>query len=183
MAILEGKAEAKFFEYGEVSVDLHDNVGRKASLHVCMPCCLMQAVTPVLLGAGFIDKYEIRSPLVVWIPSLPLERFRDEVSDSEPEASQKAFIYTSDVAKSNLDLFSSMSHILKDPSDMVPLLPMGTYVTFQYQCKTDSLGEVLIKLMGVPISGIPEFQFALATVLAFLLKKEGPPVNSLPKRQ
>lgn len=172
--------EARFFEYGEVLVGLHDGVGKTASLQVCMPCCLMHACTPVLLGAGIIDRYEIRLPLAVWIPKMSDGRFLPEVVDVEPGMSAKVLAASSDVVKTTLDLFVQLSKLLQNPSDAVPILPLGTYVKFQYRCRTDALADVLTKLDGMQVHGVPEFRFAMASVLAFLLVKEGAMVTALP---
>lgn len=168
-----GASFARFFEYGEVSVQAHDPRGNMASLKVCMPCCLMQTLTPALLGGGLIDRYEVMLPIAAWVPKSPEERFRPDIFCQAPDIVEAAASHTAKNVKKALELFVQLSQILLDPADAVPILPMGTYVTFQYRCRTDALAGVLSHIESIRVVGVPEFRYALATVFAFLLTQEG----------
>jgi hypothetical protein len=170
---MRGNDSSRFFEFGEITIQAHDPRQKEAALDVCMPACLMQAVTPQLLGAGFIDKYSVRSPLATWLPKITAERFLPDLVEAAPHIPIRVQEQMFQRAKSLLEMFVQLSKALIDPTDAVPLLPLGIYVTFQYRCRTDDLAKVLLGLETMPISGIAEFRFALASVLARLLQEEG----------
>jgi len=173
MILPNGEPYARFFEYGEVSIQSHDPHQRMASLRVQMPCCLMQTVTPALLGAGLIDKYEVMAPFAAWIPELTEDRFKPEVIQISSGIPSIATNQLAKTMKSVLELFTQFFPILKDPSDVIPILPLGTYITFQYRCRVDAMVKVLDHLESIHVAGVAEFRFALATVLAFILTQEG----------
>lgn len=167
------KSNSQFLAHGEVSVKYHDVPSRMVALQICIPSWLMTAATPILLGAGLIDEYEIRSPLSVWFPTIPNDRFIPEYVDISRDLSLRASEQSVALIKAILEWFIQLSKVLKDPTDAVPILPLGIYVTFQYRCRIDAMAEALLKLESLPLAGIPEFRFALAEVLAYLLDSEG----------
>jgi hypothetical protein len=155
-----------FFINGSVKVISEDVVDRNIQFSIVMPACVMQAVTPSLLGAGFIDQYELRKPLSAWIPTIAEEGF---IPNSDPNFSTRANALIRQSVKETLDLFSSVSPHLKFPADMLPILPIGVYVQFKFRCNTDALGLALESMRGA--AGVAEFRFALASVLASVLAR------------
>jgi hypothetical protein len=159
----------RFFEYGEVSVAGHDAKSRQAVLLMCLPCCLMQAVTPALLGAGTIDGYSVMNPVAVWIPQLSDGRFRPEYVGAGEPVSIRANRIMAQRAQETLGTFKSLTPALKDPSDVIPMLPLGTYVQFRYRCDLDGLAQALIEMEKTAVAGVAELCYALAGALARVL--------------
>ena len=160
----------RFFEHGRVSVVGQDSSARQAIFHVCLPCCLMQAVTPLFLGPGSIDQYQITNPVAVWLPSLTDDRFRPEFTGTGANrVSKRANRVLVKKAMEVLQVFSTISPTLADPSDIVPLLPMGTYVEFRYRCDVDGTALMINKMGEIPIAGIPELCYSMAAALAQVL--------------
>jgi hypothetical protein len=155
-----------FFINGSVKVISEDMTSRHIQFSITMPACVMQAVTPLLLGAGFIDQYELRKPLSAWIPSIAEEGF---TSNSDPNFPTRVNALIHQSVKETLDLFSSVSSHLKFPADVLPILPIGIYVQFKFRCSVDALGPILENMGGA--AGVAEFRFALASVLASVLAR------------
>jgi hypothetical protein len=163
----------KFFEYGEVSLEASDVETREASLRICMPVCLIQTVTPVLLGAGIIDSYALRNPIAVWIPTITQDRYKLVTQVKSADLAKRATDEIQKYVKEILDLFVALSTMLENPSDAIPMLPMGTYGTFRYRCTVDHLAHILEQLEDINVAGVPEFRFAMAGALARILSDWG----------
>lgn len=164
-ATVEPAEETKFFEYGEVRLDTIDHVNRHAMLDICMPQNLFQVVTPALLGAGLIDDFRLRDPIAVWLPKIGKERL-GPVANTVDSAEARVNQLIRERVEETLRVFQGVGHLLLTPGDLVPMLPMGTYVTFKFRCKIDSILAVLEHIQKyVMVLGIAEFQWALAAVL------------------
>jgi len=159
--------EATFFEHGFVKLEESDFKSRMASIRCSVPNCLLQAVSPVLLGAGIIDELRVMEPMSVWIPKISMdridERFRPHFTAEEFNVAIKNSV--SDLLKT----FQDLSKIVSNTSDLVPILPMGTYVNFRFRVRVDSIISIMEELQIEKVVGVPEFQWAMASVLAQLL--------------
>ncbi len=169
MTKMEPSDNAKFFEHGCVSIENRDFQNRLVCLRVCMPCCLFQAITPSLLGQGFIDKLSIRSPVSIWLPRLTKERL-NSLGGQIDSIDHHVNLLLKQKAEETLKLFQEISQILNDPSDIIPIVPMGVYIEFQYRCKIDNMLELLASVEKTPVVGVYEFQWALASVLHCILE-------------
>lgn len=165
--------ESKFLQYGLVRCDLFDAPSRQAILHLCIPCYLLQVATPVLLGAGLLDNPKIRQPLAIWVPKFRDERLTPPARLDSGIGSRTTSLVHEWVER-YAQFFVQISAMFMDPTDLVPILPLGTYVEAQYRCSIDSIPELLEKLQAIEIVGIPEFQFALAEVLHRVLTRFSP---------
>jgi hypothetical protein len=161
----------RFFEHGEVLVASADPQTRQAALRICVPCCLMHAVAPLLLGAGLVDNYSVLNPVSVWCPVIPPERFKPELLEKYPSMVQGAEKAVRQKLQELLELFGQMGKMLTYPEDAVPMLPIGTYVEFQYRCRIDDLPDAIIGMESVPVAGVPELRYAMAAALAHVLQK------------
>ena len=161
---------AKFFEYGEVVFEERDFPSRTAAIRICVPNCLFQAVTPALLGAGLIDQFTVRDPIAAWVPMFTDARMIPHASELVDNACAQMNATASMVATSALRAFHSMARLLNNPSDLVPILPLGVYVTLRFRCRIDDIPKVLFGIQGIPVDGVAEFQWALASVLACVLQ-------------
>lgn len=161
----EAAEQSKFFEYGEILLTESDFKTRQASISMCMPCCLFQAVTPSLLGGGLVDGLAVREPVAVWLPQLGPDRISPHIRAHVPDAE----VRINSVLKSHVDellkLFGGAAGVVADPADLVPYLPLGTYVRFRFRCRLDDVPKVLEGVNGTKVVGVPEFQWALAMVL------------------
>jgi hypothetical protein len=129
----------------------------------------MQTITPALLGSGYIDQYELRNPVAVWMPSINLGRYKPELIHQHPSAPDQISLTVRKKIEEVLDIFRELSNVIIDPSDFIPILPMGVYVRFRLRCEIDKMAQVLINLENIPIAGVAEFRFALAEILAEIL--------------
>lgn len=164
MAEITPSEDCKFFEHGSACLELCDSISRQALVRVCMPCSLFQTVTPQLLGNGTIDELRIKNPISFWIPKLTKERFIGQAALVEG-----IDIRTNAAIKEEVErigkIFAHLQDYLIDPSDLVPILPLGTYITFIYRCKIDNVLSLLEGINSIKVVGVHEFQWALATVL------------------
>ena len=161
----EAADEAKFFEYGKVTLVARDFKTRQASLEICMPFSLMHAVSPSLLSTGWIDNFRVRDPVAVWMPQLTRERMNITALKIE-DAHVRANLALSQWSSQVLEVFQKVSQFLSDPSDIITFLPLGTYTTFRFRCRIDEIPKILEGIDNTPVIGIREFQWAMACVLA-----------------
>ena len=157
-----------FFDYGHVNLTLCDSVSRQAMFDICMPCCLFQTVTPHLLNGGYIDDLKIRDPISIWIPKLTVDRFNDAV-----RSVQDIDNLTNNYIKEEIErvgkLYTNLQNYLIDPSDIIPILPLGVYITFFYRCNVDSIPAILEGIESIKVVGIKEFQWSLAVMMRHTL--------------
>lgn len=159
---------SRFFEHGFVEIEGTDAKTRQAALAVQMPCCLFQAIVPSLLGAGFIDNFRISEPLCIWIPKVSKERLSltgAQVDNAVARINTTVEHQMAVIAKT----FAMVAELLTNPADMVPMLPLGTYVALRFRCRVDDIPKVLHGVQATPVDGVAEFQWALACVLAKVL--------------
>src|ERR1700690_4251128 len=161
--------DCKFFEYGEVVLEEHDFSSRQASIRICMPCCLFQAVTPSLLGAGLIDQFKLRDPMAVWVPTFSKERMSSVAEGMIHNSLIRLNMSLKTRVEEVLRTFRICAQMVLNPSDLIPMLPLGTYVNLRFRCEIDKIPNVLIGIQNTPVDGIVEFQWALATVLTYVL--------------
>ena len=162
---------SSFFEYGEISYINFDESTRQAAIKMCMPACLMQTITPALLGAGHIDQYELRNPVATWMPDLNEDYYKPEILKQFPNLGREVNSTVKNKLEEVLKLFQELSQTTVSPSDFIPILPMGTYVKFRLRCQIDEMAKVLLELENTPVAGVAEFRFALAEILADILDR------------
>jgi hypothetical protein len=161
----------QFLQHGKIELILEDQNARQVELRIIMPACVMQAVTPLLLESGLIHEYKMVSPLMAWIPTIAREGFKEDIIQNQSELDSGVNKIAINLAHQILEFFCEASAILKFPTDLVPLLPMGTYIEFQYRCSIDKLAITLEKISESNIAGIPEFRYAMAGILVSILKR------------
>jgi hypothetical protein len=154
---------ARFFSHGEVSVLEEDRASGQVVLSVVLPACVMQAVTPQLLGAGLIDSYELRRPLAAWVPTVEDSGF----STDDPTVCSSVNAGLHAAARASLEAFTAASSSLRFPADALPVLPLGTYVRFRMRCSVDALAVAVGAMQRA--AGVAELKHAFARVVAALL--------------
>lgn len=159
----------KFFEYGEVVLGEYDFDSRQASIQICIPCCLFQAIIPTLLGAGIIDQFKLREPMAVWVPTFSKERMSSNANNLVDNALVRLNAGLKIKAKEVVKTFQACAELVLNPSDLIPILPLGIYVNLRFRCEIDKIPNVLIGVQNIQVDGIAEFQWALATVLTQVL--------------
>jgi hypothetical protein len=163
----EPSENSRFFGHGYVILEAKDFKTRQASLEICLPHTLLQAITPSLLGSGWVDRLKVKEPISVWIPQLTAERMNNAAAGIDvPHIRSNMALkqWTDEVVQ----VFQKISQYLIDPSDIIPFLPMGTYVQLRFRCRIDDIPKVLEGVQNTPVIGIPDFQWALASVLAMV---------------
>lgn len=162
---VEAVDSAQFFEYGKIVLEDIDPIGRMAAIFMQMPCCLFQAVTPSLLGAGFVDNFRVAEPLATWLPQVSKERL-SFIGTQHDQCDTRINTAVAQQMDALLKTFLRISELLLNPADMVPMLPLGVYVALRFRCRIDDIPKVLEGVQKTPVEGVPEFQWALACVLA-----------------
>ncbi len=161
--------EATFFERGKVAFVLRDFPSRTAVLEITAPCCLFHALTPQLLGAGLIDHPSIAQPVQAWMPKLSPEQM-NSVAKQVPNADVQANFAVEKWLENIMKVFEGVAQLVNDPSFLVPMLPLGIYVTWKWRCRIDDILKVLEGIQAQShVAGVIEFQWALATVLHCVL--------------
>jgi len=174
--------DCSFFDYGRVTLEMCDSRSRQAMVRLCIPCCLFQTISPHLLGGGTVDELKIRDPLAVWIPKLTRERFAGPAASVDGIEHRANAAIREEVERST-KVFVHLQGHLADPSDLIPMLPLGTYVTMMFRCRVDDVIKVLEGVDSIPVVGVHEFQLALAAVLHTALsdfERSKPARHSLP---
>lgn len=177
---------AQFFEHGQVEVVCSDETTRQLALRVQVPWCVLQPPIPSFLHLGFMDGLRIKHPFVTWIPTLDASRFCEEALAQVPNAPKKVSQVMQNHVSDSLQLFLDASSIVKNPDDFICMLPMGTYVEFQYRTTYENLANLVEKLPTGGTAGAAEFRFALASALAEVLAssahtdKDGVPLLPCP---
>lgn len=156
-----------FLKHGEVSVLEEDRDSGQLVLSVALPACVMQAITPHLLGAGSLDSYELRWPLAAWVPTVADAGFRSR----DPSVCSEVNARVARAAAEALRAFADAAPHLLFPGDVLPALPMGTYVRFRLRCSVDLLVPQVQRMGGE--AGVAELKFALAAELAAALSRWG----------
>lgn len=108
-------------------------------------------------------------PLTAWVPVLSVNRFHDRILFDTPNISDKVAAIIQNKMTETLRLYSDLSSVLKNPEDVIHLLPMGIYVTFQFRSTSDDIATIIQKLESFRTPGILEFRYALSSVLAEFL--------------
>lgn len=162
----------QFFEYGGVQIISSDSTSRQVAFQITMPASIVQTISPPLLGAGIMDQYLLANPVAVWIPPISPEQIvpNPNISDSLSER-MNSLIHS--MMKETLELFRVFSSQVENPSDLIPMLPLGVYVTFRFRCCIDDLITVMSELERTMVAGVAEFRFALASAMAEALSEFG----------
>jgi hypothetical protein len=166
---IEPQDDTRFFEHGQVNFAARDFPSRTAALDITMPCCLFQAVVPQLLAAGLIDHPRIHQPLSVWIPQVTTERMN--LFGHTKAGADQVNVGIRALIQQVTTVFEKLAVYLMDPSDAIPMLPLGTYMDFRWRVRVDDVPKVLEGMQKqIHIAGVAEFQWALACVLQCVLE-------------
>jgi hypothetical protein len=157
------------FDYGEISITSYSKDEREIALKICMPCCLVQTILPTISSIGTINNYSVKNPIIVWMPTLSSDRFNVALTQQHPRLPNEANNQIKKKLKEVLDLFAEISKVVNSPTDITSMLPLGTYVVFQFRSKIDDIAKILMSLENIELPGVSEFRFALAAALARVL--------------
>lgn len=155
----------EFLGKGYIDIKLVDAKAQEALLFICMPYCLMQTFTPSLLGCGFIDELRLFEPVHIWTPKISNSRLHPALVDHV--GLTDAVNHT--ISEETLRIahtFASLAPYLIDPTDIMTILPLGTYITFDYRCKYSKQLELISNIESINVAGRIEFQDGLAKSLA-----------------
>lgn len=162
----------RFFKHGGVQIISSDSTSRQVAFQITMPASIVQTISPPLLGAGVMDQYLLANPVAVWIPPVSPEQIIPNPSISGDLSGRINSLIQSTV-KETLELFRVFSSQVENPSDLIPMLPLGVYVTFRFRCCIDDLVTVMSELERTMVAGVAEFRFALASAMAEALSEFG----------
>jgi hypothetical protein len=117
-----------------------------------------------------MDEFRIHNPLAVWMPPIRLDAFKDMVRTPHPDVAVQARMVVDRHVSRLLTTFQEVSQAMDDPEDLIPMLPIGTYVHVRYRSAMDDFAKALEKLASEATAGIPELRYAMAEVLAYSLR-------------
>lgn len=154
----------RFFEYGKVDVLIRDKT--HVALEICLPISLLISTLPAFLKHGKVGDYTLNNPMSVWLPQIGQDRIKPDILKSSPRIERDVNELKNRKAEEVLKLFQELSTVTLDRSDLVPLLPLGTYALFKYRCKIGDLRLVDIDLNQISnIIGVPELRTAISNIL------------------
>jgi hypothetical protein len=159
----------KFLEYGEVDCICYDDSTRQVALKISSPWNVIQPVMAIMLGYGFVDSLKVRHPIVAWTPVLPQDRFKESAISEVPNISERVNQVVQERTIEILNFFKDLTTVLKNPDDVIGILPMGIYVTFQFRTDHEKFAEMISKIEFINSPGVAEIRFAFASVLAGIL--------------
>jgi hypothetical protein len=166
---IEPQDDTRFFEHGQVNFAARDFPSRTAALDITMPCCLFQTVVPQLLAAGLIDHPRIHQPLAVWMPQITKDRMN--IFGASQSGADQVNVTLRGWLHQLLGIFERLSVYIRDPSDIIPMLPLGTYMDFRWRVRVDDILKVMEGMQGmIQIAGVAEFQWALSCVLQCVIE-------------
>jgi hypothetical protein len=165
------------FEYGEISVTCFDDKTKQVALGICAPLCIVQLALPLLLKSGFIDNFRVRNPLIAWLPVLSKERFTDKAISEVPNIDEQVKQVVNSRIIEMLQLFNDISSILKNPDDILTLLPFGIYIKFQFRSTLKEVCEFIYEFNKNTNPGVKEFCYSIAAELSQLLISIGSTEN------
>lgn len=160
---------SKFFNHGEVKVGLKDLKSRQVQLEICLPCILFQTITPVILGFGFVDSPKIKQPFAVWIPRYSKERINPAFVSEASE--DRVNTYIKNNVLNLMGSINSVSQVFMNPTDLIPMMPLGTYIEFKMKCKIDDILKIIEGIQKIDVVGILELQLAFSEILKSLLEE------------
>jgi len=152
----------RFFEYGKVKVLIQDS--KQVALEICLPISLLFSTLPTLLKYGQPYDYTLNNPLSVWLPSLNKDRINPKILVMTPDVDKDVNELKNRKVEEVLKLFQELSTVTLDRSDLIPMLPLGTYTLFKYRCEIDALAKIHSELKYINIIGILEFNVALEEI-------------------
>lgn len=159
---------SNFFKHGNVVLNQIDAKKNLASISICMPCSLFQACSPVLLKNGLVSDLEISDVLSVWIPDIANEDIcptSRHVKDIREIMNRGVEFEVSRV----INLYKELSKHLSNPSHLIPLLPLGTYINFAYSFEVIKSVELLQDISSVNVSGVIDFSVSFSEVLQYII--------------
>jgi hypothetical protein len=159
---------AKFFDIGEVKVLSVDSGNRQAGLYFVAPICFVQPALPALLSSGSIDSFAMVKPFISFTPKIKSENTKSRSDQIVKRINTKV---QDSIAKA-MSIYSESEQFLSDPSMMLPVLPLGIYVSFTYRCGVDQF-IIAIKEKWNVASGSyeDEFKWATTRVMAHVLSQ------------
>jgi hypothetical protein len=149
----------RFFEYGKVQILIQDS--RQIALEICLPISLLFSTLPILLKHGQPYDYTLNNPLSVWLPSLNKDRINPKILALTPNIDKDVNELKGRKVEEILKLFQELGTVTLDQSDLVPMLPLGTYTLFKYRCEINQLPLIDLGLENINIIGVLEFKTAL----------------------
>lgn len=162
--------DARFFRDGVVELLACDYNSRMALLSLTMPCCLFQSVTPHLLNGGSVSRFRLLEPLSVWMPTLTEQCCKTD-QDKAKSFAAGVNVALKEEALKTIRLFENLKPYLKEPSDIIPILPLGIYIQFDWSISIDKIAEIIVGINSIYVTGIVEFQVALTCTMNMILEE------------
>lgn len=162
--------DARFFRDGVVELLACDYQSRMGHISLTMPCCLFQTVTPHLLNHGTVSGFRLLEPTSVWLPIISEGALNVDATRAKPISAGLNVALREEVSKI-LKLFENLKAVLLEPSDIIPILPLGIYIKCEWSVSVDSLAQVLVGINSINVAGIYEFQVALASIVQIILEE------------
>jgi hypothetical protein len=159
------------FKYGYIELAAVDHVEQSVCIRWCIPIVLLHDLSPAFILFGHITDFTIKNPIAIWIPPISEDQIRPEFAPTEAVVNSLNVAFR-DEGLRLAKLYGSMSEKLVDMSYMVPILPLGTYVTFSTIIQIAHVLPLLESLETLKSMGIREVQWVLASILKDVVSTE-----------
>jgi hypothetical protein len=156
------------YEYGYVELVGSDIKTGLFATKTCCPFILLQSITDILVSSGNLSNIQIRNPIAIWIPKLGMARFKSSAA-SIPNVNEVVYTALREEALKLANLYVHLGQYVCDPTDLINLLPLGTYVTFDYSTHVDNLISILERLDKVAVEGVSDLIWAFSGILKSVL--------------
>lgn len=158
----------KFYGQGSIDVKSHDFVGRSANLFFTIPCVIFQSFTDCFIKHGVVKNLRIATPFAVWIPPVKRPRIKPEF-DSIPDAENQINSAIRMSVENTLATLNAVKGYLTNEDDIIPLLPLGTYINFDYKISVDNCINLMEDINNSGVSNTFELRIAIAEALNSVL--------------
>ncbi len=145
----------EYFKKGYVKITSSDDTSQMVVIEMCIPCVIFQTISPVLFANGKVTSISIKDPISVWIPNLCMDRFKSGISNDEfidKKINKVISEKVDDIGK----LFAGVASLVVDKNDILPILPLGTYINVEFVSKYQDLKFVLHSVSNIKSSGVSE---------------------------
>lgn len=172
--LVEGRAKVllkaprgpgSLFGFGRAEVEVYDDVGQTVAVRLKLPVIVLHGATPLLLGAGELTQYELAAPLGAWVPRLAADRVRPSEDLTQAQTADRVNAFAQQSANAAIEFFRQAAQLCEDPSDLVPILPLGTYVSVLFAGEAARLRRAAADMGLAPALGVPQLGAAIVSAL------------------
>lgn len=152
------------FKHGYINSKINDSDDSISVLSFRLPFYISYNIIPSLIGYGIIDDCKISDPFSVWVPEITGTDI-NQVYANVPEIDRSINNYLRNNISNSIKVFSDLRDILINPSLAVFILPMGTYIDFDYRIKNANVLRLIKSTENLPVIGIDDIRSRISEIL------------------